>query len=233
MLESLKKLVCRANLELVRRGLVTLTFGNASGIDRRRGLVVIKPSGVDYDRLKPADMVVVDLAGRVVEGRLRPSSDTPSHLELYRAWPDVGGVVHTHSSHATMFAQAGRAIPCLGTTHADHFHGPVPLTRKLTRREVAADYEAATGRVIVERLRGRPPLEVPATLVAGHGPFAWGRDAAEAVHNAVALEEIARTALGTFRINPRVAALEQHLLDKHYRRKHGPDAYYGQKHGGR
>jgi L-ribulose-5-phosphate 4-epimerase len=229
MLEALKRNVCEANLALVRAGLVTLTWGNASGLDPRRRLVVIKPSGVDYAKMKPADMVVVDLDGRLVEGRLRPSSDLPSHLVLYRAWPRIGGIVHTHAAHATTFAQAGRDIPCLGTTHADHFHGAVPLTRPLPAREVRDDYEAATGRVIVERFAALDPVAVPGVLVANHGPFTWGRDVADAVRNAIALEAVARLAAATFALNPKARPLARHLLDKHYRRKHGPDAYYGQK----
>lgn len=228
MLEPLKADVCRANTELVERGLVTLTWGNASGIDRPSGLVVIKPSGVDYERLRPEDMVVVDLDGRVVEGELRPSSDTPAHLVLYRHFERVGGITHTHSTHAVIFAQARREIPCLGTTHADHFDGPVPLARPLTAREVEEDYEGNTGRVIVERFAGLDPVAVPGVLAAGHGPFAWGRDAADSVHNAVALEAVAQMALGTLLLNPDAPPLEPHLLKKHYRRKHGPAAYYGQ-----
>ena len=231
MLETLKKQVCEANLALVKAGLVTLTFGNASGLDRRRGLVVIKPSGLGYEKMRPAQMVVLNLAGQVAAGRLRPSSDTPTHLELYRAWPEVGGIAHTHSPLATIFAQAARPIPCLGTTHADHFHGAVPVTRPLTAQEVQADYEANTGRVVVERFRELDPLAVPGVLVAGHGPLAWGRDAAEAARNAIALELVAKMALGTLLVNPAATPLAQYLLDKHYSRKHGPDAYYGQKRG--
>ncbi|MEP0842335.1 MAG: L-ribulose-5-phosphate 4-epimerase [Phycisphaerae bacterium] len=228
MLEELKQQVCAANRELVRLGLVTLTWGNASGLDRARGLMVIKPSGVAYERLEPADMAVVDLEGRQVEGALRPSSDAPTHLHLYRSFDGLGGIAHTHSLHATMFAQARREIPCLGTTHADHFHGPVPVTRPLTEAEVAADYEHNTGRVIVERFAGLDPLAVPAVLVAGHGPFTWGADAAEAVRNSVALEAVAQMALGTWRIRPDAPDLESYLLEKHHQRKHGPNAYYGQ-----
>jgi len=232
MLNKLREDVCRANLELVRAGLVTLTWGNVSGIDRRRGLVVIKPSGVDYDRMRPEDMVIVDLEGNVVEGELRPSCDTPAHLVLYRHFERIGGVTHTHSTRATMFAQARVEIPCLGTTHADHFHGPVPVTRPLTRQEVETDYEANTGRAVVERFAELDPVAMPAALVAGHAPFAWGADAAESVVNAVALEAVAEMALGAMTIRPDPPPLEPYVLEKHYRRKHGPDAYYGQKRNG-
>jgi L-ribulose-5-phosphate 4-epimerase len=228
MLDKLKKDVWQANLDLVRHGLVVLTFGNASGIDRRRGLIAIKPSGVDYDRMRPDDMVLVGFDGRVIGSRLRPSSDTPTHLELYRAFPEIGGVVHAHSPAATAFAQARKPIPCLGTTHADHFAGPVPVTRLLRQAEVEADYETATGRVIVERFARLDPADVPAVLVAGHGPFAWGRTPGEAVHNAVSLELIASTALATQRIDPRAPSLPAFVLRKHHERKHGPRAYYGQ-----
>ncbi len=233
MHDSLKQQAFDANLALVKHGLVLMTWGNASAIDRARGLVAIKPSGVPYDTMTATDMVVIDLDGRTVEGRYRPSSDLPTHLALYVAWPTIGGVVHTHSTHATMFAQAGSAIPCFGTTHADHFHGPVPVTRVLTEREVLDDYEANTGEVIVERFARIDPLHVPAVLVATHGPFTWGRDAAEAVHNAVALEEVARMALGTLQINADCEPVPAHILDKHFSRKHGPHAYYGQKKPGR
>lgn len=230
MMDKLKKDVWRANLDLVRHGLVVLTFGNASGIDRRRGLVAIKPSGVAYDGMRPEDMVLVSLDGRVVGSRLRPSSDAPTHLALYRAFPEIGGIVHAHSPAATSFAQARKPIPCLGTTHADHFAAPVPVTRLLRRAEVEADYEAATGRVIVERFAKLKldPAKVPAVLVAGHGPFAWGRTPADAVHNAVSLELIASMALATQRIDPRAPALPAYVLRKHHERKHGPQAYYGQ-----
>jgi L-ribulose-5-phosphate 4-epimerase len=229
MLDKLKKDVWRANLDLVRHGLVILTFGNASGIDRKKGLVVIKPSGVSYDELTPADMVVVGLDGKVVEGTLNPSSDTPTHLALYRTFPGVGGIVHAHSEYATMFAQAAKEIPCLGTTHADHFHGPVPVTRFLTKREVKADYEGNTGRVIVERFAGLDPLGTPAVLVAGHGPFAWGRTPAEAARNALVLERTAKTALGTLTLDPGRRRLPDYIVEKHFERKHGPHATYGQK----
>jgi L-ribulose-5-phosphate 4-epimerase len=232
MLDNLKKEVWRANLDLVRYGLIILTFGNASGIDRKKGLVAIKPSGVSYDDMKPSDMVVVGLDGKVVEGTLNPSSDTPTHLALYRAFPGAGGIVHAHSEYATMFAQAGKEIPCLGTTHADHFHGPVPVTRFLTKREVETDYEGNTGRAIVERFAGLDPLGTPAVLVAGHGPFAWGRTPAEAARNALVLEWTAKTALGTLTLDPGRRRLPGYIVEKHFERKHGPYATYGQKKGG-
>lgn len=229
MLEQLKAEVCKANLDLVAHGLVTLTWGNVSGIDRTRGLVAIKPSGVSYDEMTPGHMVLVDLDGRVAEGSLRPSSDTPTHVLLYRQFPGLGGITHTHSLHATMFAQARVEIPCYGTTHADHFHGAVPVTRPLTPGEVADGYEINTGRVIVERFASLDPQAMPAVLVAGHAPFAWGRDAAESVRNAVALEAVAQLAIGTRRIRPDAPELESYVLDKHHQRKHGPHAYYGQR----
>jgi len=229
MLDKLKKDVWRANLDLVRYGLVILTFGNASGIDRKKGLVVIKPSGVSYDELKPADMVVVGLDGKVAEGTLNPSSDTPTHLALYRAFPGIGGIVHAHSEYATMFAQAAKEIPCLGTTHADHFHGPVPVTRLLTKREVKADYEGNTGRVIIERFAGLDAIGTPAVLVAGHGPFAWGKTPDEAARNALVLERTAKTALGTLTLDPGRRRLPGYIVEKHFQRKHGPHATYGQK----
>ena len=229
MLEQLKAEVCKANLDLVAHGLVTLTWGNVSGIDRARGLVAIKPSGVPYGEMKPEHIVLVDLEGEVAEGRLRPSSDTPTHVLLYRHFPGVGGITHTHSFHATMFAQAREEIPCYGTTHADHFHGPVPVTRPLTASEVANGYEVNTGRVIVERFASLDASAVPAVLVAGHAPFAWGHDAPESVRNAVALEAVAELAIGTRRIRPDAQTLESYVLDKHHQRKHGPHAYYGQR----
>ncbi len=229
MLEDLKDQVCQANADLVGCGLVTLTWGNVSGLSRDRDRVVIKPSGVPYERLRPADMVVVDLEGRVLEGDLRPSSDTPTHVLLYRHFAGVGGITHTHSRHATMFAQARREMPCLGTTHADHFFGAVPVTRPLTAAEVEADYEGNTGVVIVERFADLDPQAMPAVLVAGHGPFAWGKDAADSLKNAMALEAVAEMALGTWLINQQAPLLEDYMLDKHYQRKHGPKAYYGQK----
>lgn len=229
MLEKLKAEVCEANLALVRHGLVTLTWGNVSGFDRDAGLVAIKPSGVDYDKLAPEHIVIVDLDGKTVEGDLRPSSDTPTHVLLYRHFEGVGGITHTHSAHATMFAQARREIPCLGTTHADHFMGPVPVTRPLSRGEVEADYEGKTGQVILDRFAHLKPLEMPAVLVAGHAPFVWGRSPAESVKNAVALEAVAHMALGTLQIKADALLLEDYVLSKHYQRKHGPQAYYGQK----
>lgn len=230
MLEALKETVCEANLELSRRGVVLYTWGNVSGIDRARGLIVIKPSGVPYQGMQPSDMVVVDLEGRIVEGTLNPSSDTPTHLELYKAFPEIGGVVHTHSTHAVVFAQAGMEIPPLGTTHADYFYGAVPVSRSLTRDEVQEAYERNTGRVIVETVKemGKPPLAVPGVLVRNHGPFTWGKDPEEAVYHSVVLEEIAEMAWKTLQINPS-AALPPYVLEKHYQRKHGPRAYYGQK----
>ncbi len=229
MLEQLKADVYRANLDLVRHGLVTMTWGNVSGISDERDLVVIKPSGVSYQRMGPEQMVVVDLSGKVVEGECRPSSDTPTHLALYRHFQAVGGVAHTHSTRATTFAQARVEIPCLGTTHADHFFGPVPVTRPLSPDEVEAAYEANTGQVIVERFASLDPLEVPAVLVAGHGPFTWGRDAVESVRNAVALEAVAEMVLGVQTLRSDAPPLESYVLEKHYRRKHGADAYYGQE----
>ena len=229
MLQQLKEHVCQANLDLVAHGLVTLTWGNVSAICENRERVVIKPSGLPYEQMRPEHMVVVDLEGKTIDGQLRPSSDTPTHVLLYRHFQGIGGIAHTHSRHATMFAQARREIPCLGTTHADHFFGPVPLTRALTEQEVEQSYEANTGRIIIERFAELDPLAVPAVLVAGHAPFAWGRSAAESVKNAVALEAVAQMALGTQQIRPDVSPLESYVLDKHYRRKHGPDAYYGQR----
>jgi len=231
MLDELKEAVWRANLDLVRFGLVTLTFGNASGLDRKKGIMAIKPSGISYDKLKPADIVLVDLAGQRVEGRLSPSSDTPTHLELYRAFSEVGGIAHAHSTYATVYAQARREIPCLGTTHADVFHGPVPVTRFLKPEEAARNYELNTGKVIRERFRRLSPLDCPGVLVAGHGPFTWGRTPGEAVENGLSLERIAEMALGTTLLNPSGPRLPRYLLDKHFRRKHGPGAYYGQKKG--
>ncbi len=229
MLKELKERVWRANLDLVEHGLVLLTFGNASGFDRKAGLMVIKPSGVSYAKMRPADMVVVGLDGRVAEGRLNPSSDTPTHLILYKTFHDIGGISHAHSENATAFAQARREIPCLGTTHADYFNGPVPVTRPLTAKEVRSDYEGNTGRVIIERFAGLKPLEMPAVLVAGHGPFTWGRTPGEAVNNARVLEMSAKMAVMTFLANSRAKDLPSFLLKKHYARKHGPKAYYGQK----
>ena len=230
MLEQLKADVLSANLELVKRGVVIYTWGNVSGIDRESGLMVIKPSGVDYDAMGPEDMVVVDVkSGRVAEGKWRPSSDTPTHLALYRAFSSIGGVTHTHSARAVAFAQAGMDIPALGTTHADYFYGPIPCSRELTRAEVEEAYEENTGRVIIEtvRERGYDPLAVPGIVVKNHGPFAWGGNAAESVYHAVVMEKVAEMALYTLSLNPK-SAMPQYILDKHYLRKHGPNAYYGQ-----
>ena len=229
MLRELRTEVCQANLDLVAGGLVIQTFGNVSGIDRRRGLVVIKPSGVPYDGMKPAHMVVVSLeTGKVVEGKLKPSSDTPTHLVLYRAFPEIGGVVHTHSLYATAWAQARRGIPSFGTTQADYWYGEVPCTRPLTTKEIKADYEANTGQVIVEAFRKLDPMQHPAVLVASHGPFTWGEEAHDAVHHAGVLEFIARLASETLRLNPETKPMPPALLDKHFLRKHGAGAYYGQ-----
>jgi len=230
MLEELKKRVCEANLKLVAEGLVIQTWGNVSGVDRASGNMVIKPSGVPYDRMKPGHMVVVSLeTGRVVEGDLKPSSDTPTHRILYRAFKSIGGVVHTHSLYATAWAQARREIPPLGTTHADYFHGPVPCTRLLTAREIKSEYEANTGHVIVEKFRKVDPLRFPGVLVASHAPFAWGETVEKAVENAAVLEHLARLASETLRVKPSVRLIQKVLLDKHFLRKHGPGAYYGQK----
>jgi L-ribulose-5-phosphate 4-epimerase len=231
LLPDLRETVWRANLALVRAGLVTLSFGNASGVDREAGVLVIKPSGVPYDTLRPEMLVVVSLdSGEVVEGELRPSSDTPTHLRLYRAFADIGGVVHTHSTSATSWAQARRSIPALGTTHADHFHGAVPVTREMTESEVAGDYEAETGAVIVETLErlSLSAAEMPAALVASHGPFTWGKDAQEAADNATALEAVATMAIQTLGIDPEAKPMARHLAERHFTRKHGPNAYYGQ-----
>ena len=229
MLETLKSRVLDANLLLTGHGLVTLTWGNASGIDRERGLVVIKPSGVAYDVMTAGQMVVVDLeTGETVEGGLSPSSDTPTHIALYKAFPGIGGVVHTHSRWATVFAQAGMGIPALGTTHADYFYGTIPCTRKMTAPEIAGQYEANTGRVIVELFAGMDAGKIPAALVHSHGPFTWGKDAEEAAHNAVILEEVAFMAWHNIQFDPDISSMQQELLDRHYLRKHGPGAYYGQ-----
>ena len=229
MLE-LKQRVCEANLDLVREGLVIQTFGNVSGIDRERGLVVIKPSGVAYDTMKPEQMTVVALdSGEVVDGGLRPSSDTPTHLVLYRAFKEIGGITHTHSLHATAWAQAKKAIPCFGTTQADSWYGEVPCTRPMTPDEIKADYEANTGQVIVERFKDLDPMQHPGVLVASHGPFSWGKDAHGAVHNAAILEYVAKLASETLRIDPEAKPIQSVLLDRHFLRKHGAQAYYGQK----
>ena len=228
MLQNLREQVLEANLELVRRRLVLYTFGNASGISREDGLVVIKPSGVPYERMKPEHLVVTDLTGKIVEGNLRPSSDLPTHLVLYNHFPEIGGVAHTHSEYATSWAQARKPIPCFGTTHADYFHGPVPVTCEIADHEIAEDYEKNTGHAIVRCLRDTCPLEAPGVLVANHGPFAWGKNAEEAAHNAVILEAIARMAYFTLGINPAAQPAGSTLHDKHYLRKHGKNAYYGQ-----
>lgn len=229
MLEELKKEVCEANLLLPEYGLVTFTWGNVSQIDREKNLVVIKPSGVSYEEMRPEDMVVVDLDGNVTEGKLRPSSDTMTHLELYKAFPEIGGIVHTHSRWATSFAQAGISLKAFGTTHADTFFGDVPITRMLTPEEINGAYEKETGTVIVECLEGKDPMAVPAVLVQSHGPFTWGKDGKEAVHNAVVLEEVAFMAYHALQLNPSVERIPQTILDKHYYRKHGENAYYGQE----
>lgn len=231
MLEELKEKVLQANLDLVKHGLVIFTWGNVSGIDREKGLVVIKPSGVSYDDMKADDMVVVDLkTGKVVEGELRPSSDTPTHLEIYRAWPEVGGVVHTHSTYATAWAQAGIDLSNIGTTHADYFHNAVPCTADMTKAEVEGDYELETGKVIVRRFEeaGINPMHTPGVLVKNHGPFTWGKTPAEAVHNAVVLEQVAKMAFVAYQVNPGLT-MNPLLVEKHFSRKHGPNAYYGQK----
>ncbi len=229
MLEELKKTVCKANLDLPKYGLVTFTWGNVSGIDREAGLMVIKPSGVEYDELRPEDMVVVSLkTGEKVEGKYKPSSDTATHVALYNAFHDIGGIVHTHSRMATSFAQAGRGIPAYGTTHGDYFYGEIPCTRKMTPEEIAGEYEKETGNVIIETFKGKNENDIPAVLVNSHGPFSWGTSPENAVHNAVVLEELAYMALNTELLNPDITRMQQELLDKHYLRKHGKNAYYGQ-----
>jgi L-ribulose-5-phosphate 4-epimerase len=229
MLEQLKQEVLEANLELPKRGLVTYTWGNVSGIDREKGLIVIKPSGVLYDKLMMEHLVVLDLEGNQIEGDLRPSSDTPTHLVLYKAFPEIGGVVHTHSTWATIWAQSGRGIPALGTTHADYFYGEIPCTRRLTPEEIHGEYEVETGKVIVETFKALTPIFMPGVLVNSHGPFCWGKNATEAVHNAVVLEEVAMMAYRTFVLSPQIGSIDNALLDKHFLRKHGKNAYYGQK----
>ena len=229
MLEQLKEKVFQANLLLPKHGLITFTWGNVSGIDREQGLVVIKPSGVSYDVMKADDMVVVDLkTGKTVEGSLKPSSDTPTHLELYKAFPNIGGVVHTHSRWATSFAQAGRGVMALGTTQGDYFYGEIPCTRKMTKAEIEGEYEKETGTVIIETFKGKNPDAIPAVLVHSHGPFTWGIDAMDAVHNAVVLDEVAFMNFHTMMLEPKIQPMQQELLDKHYLRKHGANAYYGQ-----
>lgn len=229
MLYELKQAVLEANLELPKKGLVTYTWGNVSGIDRENNLIVIKPSGVPYEELRLEHLVVLDLDGKQIEGKLKPSSDTPTHLVIYKNFKDVGGIVHTHSRWATTWAQAGKAIPALGTTHADYFYGEVPCTRRMTAEEIQGEYEKETGNVIVETFRGLNPVSMPGVLVNSHGPFAWGKDAFDAVHNAVVLEEVAMMAYHTCLLTPDIEEIAQVLLDKHFLRKHGADAYYGQK----
>lgn len=228
MLESLKDAVLEANLGLPEYGLVTFTWGNVSGIDRERGLIVIKPSGIPYEKLKREDMVVLDLDGNQVEGSLRPSSDTPTHLELYKAFDGIGGIVHTHSSWATSWAQAGRGIPAFGTTQADYFYGEIPCTRKMTETEIQGSYEKETGSVIIEAFEGIDPRQIPGVVVHSHGPFSWGNDPHNALHNAVVMEETAKMAYRTLMLNPSAEPMDQVLLDKHFLRKHGANAYYGQ-----
>lgn len=229
MLQQLKERVLEANLLLPKAGLVTMTWGNASGIDRNEGLMAIKPSGVPYEELKLNDLVVLDLEGNVVEGRLRPSSDMPTHLALYQAFPSIGGVVHTHSPWATIWAQAGKNIPALGTTHADYFYGDIPCSRPMTKAEIQGDYELETGNVIIETFRHVDPMQVPGVLVHCHAPFSWGADPLKAVYHAVVMEEVAKMAYHTFGLNPRIASMDQVLLDRHFLRKHGANAYYGQQ----
>lgn len=228
MLEKLKELVLEANLLLPKNGLVTFTWGNVSGIDRAAGLVVIKPSGVSYESMTAKDMVVVDMSGKVIEGKLKPSSDTATHLELYKAFPTLGGIVHTHSRWATSFAQAGASIPAMGTTHADYFYGDIPCTRPMTDTEIQGEYEKETGKVIVETFAGSSPDDIPGVVVFGHGPFAWGKDPIDAVHNAVVMEEIAFIDWHALILDPKHREIQPSLLDRHYLRKHGKNAYYGQ-----
>jgi len=229
MYDSLKQQVYEANMALQKHGLVVFTWGNVSGIDRQQGVIAIKPSGVSYEKLTPESIVLLDLQGKVVAGDLRPSSDTPTHVELYRSFPGIGGICHTHSLYATMWAQAQREIPCFGTTHADYFYGPVPVTDPLTHEEIRGAYEVNTGRVIVRRFAQLDPLQMPAVLVANHGPFTWGRDPAQSVESAVVLEQVALMAYGTLLVNAKQDCISQALLDRHYLRKHGAGAYYGQR----
>ena len=230
MLEELKKIVFEENLELLKRELVIYTWGNVSGLDRESKTFAIKPSGVDYDVMKAEDMVILDLEGNKIEGKYKPSSDTATHIELYKAFPEIGGIVHTHSSYATSWAQARRDIPAFGTTHADYFYGDIPCARPLTKDEIEGEYEKNTGLVIIETLKKRNinPMDIPGIIISSHGPFAWGKDAKEAVHNAVVMEELAKMAYRTIQINPQIKSVEQYLLNKHYFRKHGANAYYGQ-----
>lgn len=229
MLEELKQMVLEANLALTKHNLVTFTWGNVSGINREENLIVIKPSGVPYDSLKIEDMVVVDFDGNIVEGKLKPSSDTPTHTILYKMFPNIGGVVHTHAPYSTSWAQAGRCIPPLGTTHADYFYGSIPCTREMTEHEINGDYELETGNVIVETFKDLNPDEIPSVLIHSHAPFSWGKDPEEALHNAVVLEEVAKMAIQTYQLNPKIPNMDQLLIDKHFLRKHGSTAYYGQK----
>ncbi len=229
MYEELRKTVCTANIELHRQKLAIYSWGNVSGIDHKAGIVAIKPSGLSYDELTPDKIVLLSLDGKIVEGSLKPSSDTPTHLELYRNFKNIGGICHTHSPNATIWAQACREIPCLGTTHADNFYGLIPVTKPMTKQQIETDYELNTGRVIVKRFARIDPMQMPAVLVANHGPFTWGEKTSDAVETAVILEQIAQMALGTIRLNPKQKKISQILLDKHYLRKHGKSAYYGQK----
>jgi L-ribulose-5-phosphate 4-epimerase len=227
MLSDLKEKVCKANLDLVNHGLVIFTWGNVSAIDRDKGLIVIKPSGVSYDNMKPSDMVVIDLEGKIVDGNLKPSSDTPTHIEIYKAFADVGGVVHTHSTYATAWAQAGKDIPIIGTTHADYFSNDIPCTLDMTEEQVFGDYEKDTGTVIIERFKGINPMHIPGVLVKNHGPFSWGKDADAAVYNSKVMEEVAKMAFIAFSVNPNLT-MNKALVTKHFERKHGANAYYGQ-----
>ena len=229
MYEELRTRVCQANIELKTRELIIYSWGNVSEIDRKAGVVAIKPSGVSYEMLTPDQIVLLDLDGNVIEGSLNPSSDTPTHLELYRQWHNVGGICHTHSPNATIWAQAQRDIPCFGTTHADYFYGDIPVTDPMTPEEIQTDYELNTGKIIVRKFEGTDPMQMPAVLVANHGPFTWGKTGSKAVESAVVLEEVARMAIGTLTVNPRQNSIPQVLLDKHYLRKHGKNAYYGQR----
>lgn len=228
MLENLKKTVFHANLDLVKHGLVIFTWGNVSGIDRENGLIVIKPSGVSYETMKAEDMVVIDLNGKVIEGNLSPSSDTPTHIALYKAFPEIGGIVHTHSTYATAWAQAGKDIPNIGTTHADYFHNSIPCTNDMTEAQVKGEYELETGNVIIQKFKDLNAVHTPGVLVKNHGPFAWGKDANEAVYNAVVIEQVAKMAYISLNINPNLT-MNPFLIEKHFSRKHGPNAYYGQK----